>query len=393
MSTLRMSLALILAFAVSCTFCGAQEINRDSFKLLASESQASARPVMVDPDNQKQLDELTAQLVKKRALFIGEIHDQLEHHQNQLRVIKSLYTRFPDFAIGLEYFQQPFQKYLDDYIAGRIDEREMLVRTEYFKRWQVDYRLLQPILAFAREKHIPLLALNVPDEIHNKVFRGGMKSLTPLELAQIPADILPASEHYLQRLKTIFDSHPPKTEFGNFVAGVLLWDETMADNAAHYLKSHPQSRVVVLAGMVHVMYGEGIPDRVDRNLGGDLSVVMLNGSAFADYPGVADYQLTTVGGKVLPKAGKMGVSIMDSPGGDRSGGVRVSEFTPDSAAQAAGIAIGDRIVALNGMKVASISELKSIMFDKHPGEPIQVLVERDHSIDTGKELQFDILLR
>jgi uncharacterized iron-regulated protein len=393
MRTLKINLALLLALAACCNISGAQEIDRDSSKVPASESAASSKPVIVDPDNEQQLNELTGQLARKRALFIGEIHDQPEHHQNQLRVIQGLYARFPDFAIGLEYFQQPFQRYLDDYIAGRIDEREMLVRTEYFKRWQVDYRLLQPILAFAREKHIRLLALNVPDEIHNKVFRGGMKSLTPSELAQIPADILPASEHYLQRLKTIFASHPPKTEFANFVAGVLLWDQTMADNTAHYLKAQPQSRVVVLAGMVHVMYGEGIPDRVDRGLGGDLSLVMLNGNAFADYPGVADYQLTTGGSMVLPKTGKMGVSITDSPGSDRSGGVRVSEFTPDSAAQATGIAIGDRIVALNGVRVANISELKSIMFDKQPGERIQVLVQRDHSTDTGRDLQFDIVLR
>ena len=118
----------------------------------------------------------------------------------------------------------PSSTYLDDYIAGRIDEREMLIKTEYFKRWQLDYRLLQPIFEFAREKHIPVLALNVSDEIHNKVFRGGMKSLSPEERAQTPADIEPASEHYLQRLKAIFDSHPEGDDFATFVEGVLLWD-------------------------------------------------------------------------------------------------------------------------------------------------------------------------
>jgi uncharacterized iron-regulated protein len=33
----------------------------------------------------------------------------------------------------MEMFQRPFQKTLDDYIKGAIDEREFLKNTEYFK--------------------------------------------------------------------------------------------------------------------------------------------------------------------------------------------------------------------------------------------------------------------
>jgi uncharacterized iron-regulated protein len=385
---MKIRLTLILAFAALCTSCNAIEHKSSDFLSSDRLLRSSPLPVIVDPVNQRQINELIGQLAEKRAVFIGEVHDRLEHHQNQLRIIKSLYARYPDLAIGVEYFQQPFQQYLDDYIAGRIDEREMLKKTEYFKRWQVDYRLIQPIFAFARDKHIPLLALNVSDEIHNKVFKGGMKSLDPLELAQTPADIQPASDHYLQRLKTIFNSHPPSNNFGTFVEGVLLWDESMADTATRYLKAHPQSRIVVLAGMVHVMYGDGIPERLTRRMGRDQSTVMINGNDFGNFPDIADYQLLTEGGMELPKAGKMGVSIADS-----LGGIRINEFTTGSAAQATGIAIGDRIVALDGVKVASVPELKSIMFDKQPGERMQVTVQRDHSANTRKELRFEVVLR
>jgi hypothetical protein len=80
-----------------------------------------------------------------------------------------------------------------------------------------------------------------------------MKSLNPLELAKTPKEIQPANEHYLQRLKLIFNFHPTGNDFATFVEGVLLWDESMADTAARYLKAHPQSRMVVLARMVHHM--------------------------------------------------------------------------------------------------------------------------------------------
>jgi uncharacterized iron-regulated protein len=380
---------LILMLAACCTACGMFDHDgQSSFQIPVPESSIGGEPKIFDVHNQQMLDELTGNLGDKRAIFIGEVHDRLEHHQNQLRIIQSLYARNPDLAIGVEYFQQPFQSYLDDYIAGRIDEKEMLRKTEYFKRWQLDYRILQPIFAFAREKHIPVLALNVSDEIHNKVFKGGMKSLNPLELAQTPNDIQPASEHYLQRLNAIFTSHPPSNDFGTFVEGVLLWDESMADTAARYLKAHPQSRIVVLAGMVHVMYGDGIPERLNRQLGVDQSAVIINGSDFGSYPGIADYLLVTEGRIDLPKAGKLGVSIVDS-----ANSIRISEFTAGSSAQAAGIEAGDYILALDGVKVANTAELKAMMYDKQPGEHVQVAVQRNSMNGLKRELQFEVLLR
>jgi uncharacterized iron-regulated protein len=388
MNNMKVRLAIILALSACFTSCSANQHDPVDLRQSAQESNLTAGPITIDPGNQQQLDGLTGKLAENRAIFIGEVHDRLDHHQNQLRIIKNLYARYPDLAIGVEYFQHPFQSYLDDYIAGRIDEREMLRKTEYFKRWKLDYRLIQPIIAYAREKHIPVLALNVSDEIHNKVFKGGMKSLDSLELAQTPDDILPASAHYLQRLKSIYSSHPPSNNFGTFVEGVLLWDEYMAEHAAEYLKSHPRSRMVVLSGMVHVMYGDGIPERLNRRLGSDQSTVLINGSDFGNYPGVADYQLLTENYMGLPVTGKLGVSIIDG-----SGGVRISEFTADSAAQAAGLAVGDRIVVLDGVKVANISDLKSMMFDRRSGERVQVMVQRDPRADPPRELQFQVVLR
>lgn len=382
-------IVIFVLVAFSSAACGSLEHDgRDGFRQSATETGADIQPGVIDLRKQAVLDDLAAQLVDKRAVFVGEVHDRLSHHQNQLRIIRAMYAQNPDLAIGVEYFQQPFQPYLDDYIAGRIDEKEMLVKTEYFKRWQLDYRLLQPIFQFAREKHIPVLALNVPDEIHNKVFRGGMKSLSPQELTQTPGNIEPASEHYLQRLKSIFDSHPQGTDFANFVDGVLLWDASMADTAARYLDAHPQARMVVLAGMVHVMYGDGIPERLNHRLGGEQSALLINGRDFGSFPGIADFLLDTDGQEALPKAGKLGVSIMDA-----SNNVYVSNFVTSSAAQAAGIDVGDQILALNGVKVANMIELKAQMFDKQPGEKVSVEIQRNLAMGMKNELQFEVVLR
>jgi uncharacterized iron-regulated protein len=380
---------LIVMLVACCTACGILDRDKPSgFHVPVPKTSSDVEPKIIDPNNQSMMNELALQLGDKRAIFIGEVHDRLEHHQNQLLTIQTLYAHYPDLVIGVEYLQQPFQSYLDDYIAGRIDEQEMLVKTEYFRRWQLDYRLLQPIFEFAREKHIPILALNISDEIHSKVFRNGMKSLSPQERSLTPDIIEPANAHYLQRLKSIFDSHPQGNDFETFVEGVLLWDTSMADTAARYLNAHPKSKMVVLAGMVHVMYGDGIPERVDNRLCGNQSVLLINGSDFGRFPGIADYLLATEGGKELPKVGMLGVSIMDS-----KESVYISEFTPSSAAQAAGIEVGDHILALNGKRVTNLMGLKALMFDKQPGDRVQVAIQRNNVLGSQSELQFNVVLR
>ncbi|NOU00392.1 MAG: PDZ domain-containing protein [Gallionella sp.] len=380
----------MLALAACCTGCGLLENNNSGFRLPVPTSSSGVMPKTIDPSQQLARTALVDQMVDKRVLFIGEVHDSVEHHENQLRIIKSMYARYPDFAIGVEYFQQPFQPFLDDYVAGRIDEKEMLKKTEYYKRWKIDYRMLRPIFQFARENHIPILALNVPEELHNKVFKGGMKALSPQELAQTPTEIKPANANYMQRLKSIFDSHPPAASFDYFVDGVLLWDEGMADAAVRFLNERPQSRMVVLAGLVHVLYGDGIPERVNRRLGASQSIVTVNGADFGQFANIADYALTTESSKEskeLPRTGKLGITLVDD-----IASMYVSYFAPSSPAKMAGLELGDHIISLDGEPVTNLAELKTVMFDKQPSDHVQVTVRRDSLKTMDKELRFVVQL-
>jgi len=384
---MKISLVILLALAPFCTSCASQD-NGLGLQLPVPKSASGKKPVSYDLGDPRQVDELTGKLTEKRALFIGEIHDRQEHHQNQLRLIQNLYERYPYIAIGVEYFQQPFQSHIDDYIAGYIDEREMLVRTEYFKRWNIDYRMLQPILRFAREKHIPVLALNISDEIHHKVFHGGIKSLTPEDRELIPDDIEPVGRDYKERLKVIFNTHPEGNTFDMFVEGQQLWDETMADTAAKYLKQHPQTMLVVLAGLGHMMYGDGIPKALDRRLGGNYSAVAINGKQLGEYPGIADFILASSGGTALPDPGKLGISVDDS--GKQ---VVITQLGSKGAAGDSGINVGDRLLALDGIKVSNFPEIKAVMFDKRPGDVVRVTLHRGHLLAADEELQFDVTLR
>lgn len=334
------------------------------------------------------LAEIMPALSQKRVVFVAEVHVQLAHHQNQLRVIRRLYARHPDMAIGLEWFQQPFQPALDDFVAGRIDESTMLRRTQYFRRWGYDYRLYAPILRFARRHRIPLVALNLPSEITRQVGAAGLGSLSAQQRAQIPTHIDRSDVAYRQRLRDVFAHHPHagKADFERFYEVQLLWDEGMAARAAHYLKQHPARRMVILAGDGHVRCGSGIPARLARRLPLTQAIV-LNGAGGGIAPAAGDYLLLS-SPQQLPPPGRLGVVLTRD-----AGGVRLTQIEPGGAAQASGLRVGDDLIRLNGRAVRTPSDVRIVLWNKRPGDAMEVVVRRGDSIHASATVTAQIRLR
>jgi uncharacterized iron-regulated protein len=347
------------------------------------------RTSVVDLSTLSGLETLIDALTEKRVVFVGESHDRYEHHLNQLAIIRGLHERGKDLAIGMEFFQQPFQPALDAFVAGEISEKEMLRRTDYFERWRYDYRLYRPIVRFAREHGIPIIALNLEEEVTRKVGDGGIESLTEEERARIPAKIDRDDEAYRARVKAVFEHHPKASdsEFENFLSVQLLWDEGMAERAAEYLETNPQKSMVILAGSGHLEYGQGIPKRLLRRLPVE-SAVLLNGSDREPDPGLADYLLYPQRVE-LPSAGLLGV-LLDAA--SEGVGIGVQGFSEDSGAAAAGIKERDRIVKIGEEKIDSYADVRIALIGSRPGQKIPVEVERAALIGEPERLRFEVEL-
>jgi len=331
------------------------------------------------------LESILGQLAGKRVVYVGESHDRYDHHLNQLAVIERMHAASPDLAIGVEFFQQPFQPHLDAYIRREIDTTEMLARTEYFRRWQFDFRLYAPILAYARSHGIPVIALNVPTELTSKVGQNGLESLTAEERASLPKNIDRSDADYRARLERIFRQHAgsEKRDFDRFVDVQLLWDEGMAARAAEYLRANPSRRMVVLAGTGHLAYGAGIPSRLGRRVP-VTSAIVLQGGGIELSPDIADFVLLSEERR-LPPAGTLGVVL------EPVDGVHIAGFAEESAAQTAGLRRHDQIVAVDGRPVGSVADVKALLWDKSPGERVKVTVSR--GFFDPSEQQFEVELR
>lgn len=339
----------------------------------------------IDVSTIKTLSEIIESVSSKKIVYVGEYHDRFAHHNVQLKVIKGLYKMNKKIAIGMEMFQRPFQKSLDDYIAGRIDEREFLKRSEYFKRWRFDYNLYKPILDFAVKEKIPVVALNIQSEIVDKVSRGGIESLSETEKKEIPAQMDFSDNEYRDRLKEVFVKHDRSGEknFDFFYQSQILWDETMSMSVDEFLKKNPDYSMVVLAGGGHIQYGSGIPKRTFRRNGYDYAIILNDVDIERD---IADYIIfpKPMDGTTSPK---LMVSLREM-----HGVVSIEGFPENSISEKAGLRKGDVIISLDGITVKSVDDIRIHLFYKKKGDTVKVKVLRKRFLFGDKEMEFEVVL-
>lgn len=217
--------------------------------------------------------EALPELAQADVVYLGETHDSPADHKTQLEIIQELQRRNGKIALAMEMFQRPYQGVLDRYLAGQLSEQELLEQSEYEQRWGFPWEYYAPILRFAKEKQLPVLALNTPTEVTRQVALEGLESLTSKQRQYIPpfSEIRTDNDDYRQLMLTSFKRHQgvdhgSSDNFKRFFLAQVLWDETMAEKIAQSLKANPDYQVVVLAGQGHIVCGYGIPSRVARRL-------------------------------------------------------------------------------------------------------------------------------
>ena len=307
-----------------------------------------------------------------KVIYVAEKHDRMGDHMAQLEAVKGLYERGIPLSVGMEMFQRPFQGVIDQYMAGKISERQFLEKTEYFKRWGFNYRFYRPIVEFCKKNHIPLVALNLRSEISKQVARGGLESLSREEREKLPKEIDLSNTAYRDRLQEIYDEHDAMaglSNFDNFFEAQVCWDETMAQSISDFLKDHPDNHMVVIVGMGHVMYGYGIPDRVEKR-GITMQSIIVNDPETALEPKMADYFLFPPE-EEAPFVARLGVMLMPS-----KGHLVIKDVMPGSPAMQAGVKPGDILLAFDGRPVRDIYDLKLDLFFKKEGQRARLKVKR-----------------
>jgi uncharacterized iron-regulated protein len=241
--------------------------------LAFTEVRAESQSTRFSPEQQQ----ILKSIVPAQIIYLGETHNSATDHADQLAILEHLYQQksiaTAPLAIGLEMFQKPYQPIIDQYLAGKISEQQLIQQTEYKKRWGWPWENYAPLLKFAKARQIPVIALNTPSEVLRKVTKGGLDSLTTTDFKYVPpvAEIDKSNLIYRDLILESYQQHKAQAvatspDFDRFYNAQLLWDETMAATAAEFYQQHPQTQLVIIAGQAHIGYGYGIPSRVARRL-------------------------------------------------------------------------------------------------------------------------------
>lgn len=219
--------------------------------------------------------ELVDTLSTKELIFVGEVHDNAEHHLIQVQILQALQACCGPVAVGMEFFQKPKQEALDRYINGETDEDTFLREVDWKGSWGFDYHFYRPLLMLAKEHHSRILALNAPRAVVKKVARGGLESLDPDDRNLIAREVDLTNEAHRAYVREVFGRHANDNlkKFDFFYQAQCVWDDTMAERIADYLEAN-RTKMIVFVGNGHIVNHFGIPDRTIRRYSASMATIM-----------------------------------------------------------------------------------------------------------------------
>jgi len=272
---------LILVFAAIAVMsaCSSKKVRMPPLASIEGIPGHFGKGRIIDLEDGKSIsfEQLIDQLRSKELIFVGEVHDNPEHHLIQVQILQALMARYGPLTVAMEFFDESRQPVLDRYLGEEVSETLFLKDVDWDKGWSFPYHFYRPIMFLAKEKGRALLGINVPNNIVKKVARSGLDSLTPEERDQVAKEINVDNLTHRDYLSEVFKKHSHHHQLQNFdyfYQAQCVWEETMAENIARYLTDN-KGKMVVFTGNGHITDKYGIPDRVLRRLQVSLATIVL----------------------------------------------------------------------------------------------------------------------
>ncbi len=234
------------------------------------------------------LDDLVAAMREADVVFLGETHDDATTHALQLRLLQAAHALDRPVTLSLEMFERDVQGVLDEYLAGLVRERDFLAAARPWGNYATDYR---PLVEFAREHGLPVIAANAPQRYVSRISRLGPAALDSLSVAArttLPPDVAPASDSLEAQFTALMQEmmghghatasdasadstlteaapvHGSAPDMSNLLAAQNLRDASMGWALASFLDGHPGYLAVHLNGTFHSEGGLGVPEHLAR---------------------------------------------------------------------------------------------------------------------------------
>ena len=225
------------------------------------------------------LDKIVTDMADADVLFFGEEHNDSAGHYLENKIFRALHSAYGDkIVLSMEMFETDGQLVLNEYLAGTIDENRF---SRDIRLWN-NYKDYRPMIEYAKQNKIPVIAANPPRRYVSLVTRRGMRSLDSLTkdakkfLPPLPYDTL--SGRYREKFMEIMKGSPGSSS-QNIYYSQSLWDAGMSYSIYKFLKSNKHKKVFHCVGGFHTEEKLGTAEQLRiRNK----KLKILNIASFSD---------------------------------------------------------------------------------------------------------------
>lgn len=191
----------------------------------------------------------------KTHIFFGEMHGNKTAHLSELKLYQALHQLHGErLILGMEMFEMDVQPILDEYFADLINQRSFETEARIWNNYVEDYK---PLVEYAKENDLRVIATNVPRRYANSVYHQGPEILHKMSrqakknFPKLPLKVITDSESY-QAMAEMLPGHSAD----NFIASQALKDATMAWNIDRHMRKNDV--IFHIHGAYHSINGEGI---------------------------------------------------------------------------------------------------------------------------------------
>ncbi|WP_312522098.1 ChaN family lipoprotein [Anaerospora sp.] len=226
------------------------------------------------------VDAISQKMNNYDVVVFGEYHDNQILHSLEADLLTGVYEQHPNVAVSLEMFERDNQQILNAYLAGRVREAAFLEQSRPWPNYRSDYR---PLIEFAKEEGLRVLAANIPRSIAaHYARRGTLDGIDDTLLPHLPRiHRAPDGEYrqlFLAQMQAMSNKHSamPVTDsqMEAFYRAQCLKDDTMAESIVDHHRRYPDRKIIHYQGDFHSRYRLGVVEKLQA-LEPELRILVL----------------------------------------------------------------------------------------------------------------------
>lgn len=224
-------------------------------------------------------------------VYLGEEHYNPHHIDAAIRIMSGFIADGIRPVLGMEMFGWDGQAALDRYLSEQSLGRDTFLEQVQWKiNWGGAFDNYAPLISFARERHLPVWAMNPPKQLIRRVVKQGLVQAREGEewKAWGLDDIMDDPAYRARILDQLRRCHGGGAEddYRTMYEASMVRDEGMAKTLVTALETlrrdatEIRAIVVSYTGGGHIQYRLPVPNRVARRLAGHVRQATVYLTAF-----------------------------------------------------------------------------------------------------------------